>query len=170
MKLRFEAIDGRGRVTRGVLRAESADEARELLVEEQIYAKRLEPVGEEVPLTWAPKARRTRGGNAPSSDERPVRHLYNTTMHRPGEPMVAGRLGLTESGLAVFEPADAMIGALAFPVDSLEVVALTGLVARRLRLVLLNGRTIEFEAGTVFADSAITAITRHLQSSRKQKD
>lgn len=164
MKLRFEAIDGKGRVTRGVLRAESEEDARDLLMAEEIYAKRFEECGEDVPPTWAPKVRRQRGGQAISDAERrPVRHCFATTL-RAGA--LAGTLGLSESGEAVvFQVGDG--DPQRFSIEDIEVATVHGLLSRELTITLNNGRSLVFDAGNIFRSSEASSLARHIQSRKK---
>lgn len=164
MKLRFEAIDGKGRVTRGVLRADSEEEARDLLMAEEIYPKRFEECPEDLAPTWAPKVRRQRGGQSlPDGERRAVRHCFETVLLAGG---VAGKLGLSESGEAVvFETRDGE--PQRFPIDDIEVSSVHGLLSRQFTITFNNGKTMVWEAGSIFRGTEAPALVRHIQSRKK---
>lgn len=167
MKLQFEAIDGKGRVVRGILRAESEEDARDLLMAEEIYAKRLIPCPEEATPTWAPKVRARSSRPVPEAERLPVRHVLQTALREAGAAPQPGRLGLTESGEAVvFEPASG--DPRRWTIDEIEVATVHGLIVRELTITLNNGRSLVFDGGTVFAASEAGSLAKHIQS-RKRK-
>lgn len=163
MKLRFQAIDEKGRVVRGVLRAESADDARDLLLAENIFAKKLEPAEESEELTWAPKVRREArtSPNAAAAAPKAVRALFDTTAVLGFETDRRGRAGLTETGALVFEAAGH--DPLVIPAAEVEAATLAGFPRRLLRVTLLSGRMYEFTAGVLFASSSARAVAAALR-------
>lgn len=168
MKLHFEAIDGRGRVTRGVLKADSEQDARDRLMAEEIYPKRFTPAADDEPITWAPKVRRTAGtqrGGSADSDLRPVRHCRRVQRLRAGEAPVEGTLGLTEDGRLVFQSADQLV---IEPAD-VEIANHRGFPQRILEVMLVDGRLLRFTAGTLFASSETSAIAKHLNAKPKKE-
>lgn len=151
MKLRFAAIDQQGRVIRGVLRADTLEEAREALMGEGIFPKTLDAVDESEKVTWAPRSRirerlaSAQGGGFSAGDKPPLRDtLFPTTRHA-ASASAPGRLGLAEDGTTIFQPTDGPEERLT--AADLELATAAGFPARRLRLVTLDGRTIEFTAG-----------------------
>lgn len=165
MKFHFQAIDEKGRVQRGVLRAESAEAARDVLLAENIFAKKLDPADEAETVTWAPKVRReNRGGSAAdSASAKPVRAFFETTALLGFEMPRRGRAGLTEQGAFVFECSGEP--ALVLGAADVEAVVLAGFPYRVLRLTLLSGRMYEFAAGLLFANSSAKEALKALRQS-----
>jgi hypothetical protein len=168
MRYSFQAIDEQGRVIRGVLRAENEEEARELLLGENVFPKRLEEAEEGVKVTWAPKGRikaqyeqRGAGGSA-EEPAKAVRALFSTTLlfGMEGAP-VAGRAGLTEQNGFVFEAPGRR---LQFAREEVETAAIGGFPGKVLRITLLSGKMFEFRAGVLLAAGSAREIARTLKS------
>lgn len=139
MKFKFAAIDHTARVVRGVLRAESESDARDLLMGEQVYPKQLSPADDAEPVTWVPRTRvleRARAASAPTADEKllfgpvrvPLGFISITATY-------AINLTLRTGEVLHFTPAD------------LEEVRVLGWPRRFLRITTLTGQMYEIPAG-----------------------
>ncbi len=171
MKFRFAAIDGTGRVLRGVLRAEGEEDARELLLSGDVYAKTLEPADEEEKATWAPRARimsRHASAGAAAAELRPVAGLFPTRCVAGHGAGSAGEAGFAESGEFVYTQRGGGKPLVVSP-GEIEVAALAGFPRRLLRLTLLDGRMIEFDAGFLFASGGARGAVRRLRSTPGKK-
>ena len=165
MKFQFTAIDSGGRVLRGVLRAENEEDARDLLLSEDVFAKQLEPVDEEEKTTWAPKKRikerlanpNTWSKQGEGEKEKPISCVFNSRILSGFGAGASGQLGLSESGALVFQNSE---GEALFQAaeSEIELALVCGFPLRVLRVVLLNGKMLEFSAGRVFATSSAKSI------------
>ncbi len=177
MKYRFRGIDQTGSVLRGVLRADSEEHARELLLGEGVFEKGIEPAGEEEKVTWVPRQRilsraeqrpgMDTGGAVTEADARPVRAVFPTRAVHGYESPTPGKAGLTEHGVFVFVPEAGGGEKLVAGPRELEMVTLAGFPFVVLRLTLLSGRMYEFEAGFFFAKGNARAIRKELTSRLK---
>lgn len=175
MKFRFVAVDGRGRVLRGVMRAESPEDAREIMLAEEVYPKQIEPAEEEEKATWAPRERiKARATGAATwaekkkqEDERPVRAVFRTI--GLFGTIGAGQAGLSDSGAFVFIPAS---GGEKFTVAAaeLEDARVMGFPRRVLRLTLLDGSMHEFTAGIFLTGSHAKETATHLKKLLKESN
>lgn len=166
MKLRFQAIDQGGRVVRGVLRAESAEEAREFLTGENLFPKTLNECAGEERVTWAPKSRikeaLAAGGHRDSdSPPRIVAASFRTVAVMGFDAHTAGEAGLGEAGDFVFLPDSG--APLRIAPGELESALVAGFPARVLRLTLINGRMYEFRAGILLAKGGARSIVRAIR-------
>ncbi|CAN5333939.1 hypothetical protein BH09SUM1_BH09SUM1_34090 [soil metagenome] len=167
MKFKFQAIDDAGRVVRGVLRAESAADAREMLLEENCFAKTLDEVGEDEKLTWAPRERIKRraqeaSSHSGSSVDTTIRaSSFQTTAVRGFSESTIGKAGLTEAGAFAFHPRGEGAEPLLIAAEQIEQASVTGFPARVLRIVLLSGKSYEFSAGYFVANSVAKSIAAH---------
>jgi hypothetical protein len=149
MKFQFEAIDEAGRPVRGVLRADDELAARDVLRGEGLFPKRVSTVSEETRTTWAPRRR-----PAPAADNSmaamPAAVRRQRVMLRAPGGWRRGELAFPADGVLLFR-ADDEAGSEVVALDTIEVARLVGFPWRRLELVLVTGRTLEFPAGVVFA-------------------
>lgn len=163
MRWRFKAIDGGGRVVRAVMAAETEEEARELLLGENVFPKRIEPAGEDEKVTWAPKerikARIAAGqlGTRKTDDTKPIRAIFDTTCVTGFSAPLQGSAGLAEDGTFVFAAGSE---SLRISPDQVEVAAISGFPRRLLRITLLSGKMYEFVAGFLFAKGASKLVAR----------
>lgn len=165
MRYRFTAIDGKGRVVRGVMAAESEAEAREILIEDEIYPKQLEEASEEK-VTWAPKRRiqqkledARKAGGTEEKQASPERAIFHTVALFGFENSpVSGKAGLTESGDFIFQATTGE--SVRLNPDKTEVVNLSGFPLRVLRFTTLDGRIFEFRAGLILTCAEAKEIER----------
>ncbi len=174
MKFRFEAIADGGVVTRGVLRAENEDEAREILLGEAVFPKSLEATSEDEKVTWAPASlvkeklekhrqsfEQTEVSFSDDSPKMEVTCLFGLGgYHR-------GRVGVSRSNELVFEPASEKVEMFSVKRENVEVVRYMGFFPRRVQVVLLNGKTYEFSCGQLFVSSTMKQIIRRVFGSNK---
>ena len=172
MRYSFQAVDEHGRVTRGVLKAESEEQARELLLDENVFPKQLEPAAEDEKVTWAPTRRIKEQYAARSSagreEKRPVRAIFETTLlFGTDEAPLPGKAGLTEQDEFVFNPRQGE--PFNFSREEVEVAAIRGFPIRVMRITMLNGRMYEFQAGMIIANGSAKEIARTLSPKGKGK-
>lgn len=155
MKFRFQAIDGQGRVLRGVLRAESEEDARELLLGEEVFPKRLEPAGEDEPVTWAAKGRvkERMKASATGTTAEPAEPLPPGTPVWDTSRAVAGgwepcRVAITKPGVLIVEASGA--SPLTIRRERVEEARLRGFPFWVLAVTMLDGGLHEFRAGFLF--------------------
>jgi hypothetical protein len=171
MKFHFTAIDSRGAVMRGVLRAENEDDARDLLLSEDIFAKQLEPAPEDEKVTWSAKGRvkkrladaATWNQQKAQENEEPVAAVFETLALTGYDAPVRGRAGLAESGAFVFQPLLEGKERLHLGPADLETVSVSGYPGRVLRLTLVSGRMYEFAAGFFLTRAGAREIQRRLK-------
>lgn len=175
MKFRFTAIDSGGRVLRGVLRAENEEDARDLLLSEDVFPKSLASVAEEEKTTWAPKKRikerlanpNTWNKQGEGEKEKPISCVFKTRILSGSGAGASGQLGLSESGALVFQNSKEESLFQATEAE-IELASLCGFPIRVLRVVLLNGKMMEFRAGRIFATSSAKSIAARF-GGRKSK-
>lgn len=172
-KFRFEAIDTAGQVKRGVLQALSQQEARMVLLDNEIHPKRLEEVGGEEKVTWAPKRRRREEDPAShfykgaADFTPPVRALFDARILLGEKRGTRGRAGMTGDGSFSFESADGKPeNSFAVARAELEVARLAGFLPRVLRLVRLDGKMHEFAVGGLFAPAGAKELVKQLKTRR----
>ncbi len=156
MKFRFEAIDEQGNVLRRVLRAESEEGAREALLAEGIFPKRVEPVAEEEKVSWSPKAaardlqQRVHGlKDRNAASEPDIRERLAATLRR-GEKAHRGSLVIRSDNSILFEADELKIE---MHRDKVETARIAGFPLRVLRVSMLDGELLEYPAGLIFAPS-----------------
>lgn len=157
MRFRFQAVDSRGTVVREVMRAESEEEAREILLEEELFPKSLEPVGEDEKVTWASRDRVIRKAGAAAAQITAsvprvgvsVPHVHTTLHH--GSESIQGLLGLSEDDTLLFQPDQANAATVVLTPDRVEDARLAGFPLRQLRVFQLDGDLLEFPAGFLFS-------------------
>ncbi|MDK2972007.1 MAG: hypothetical protein PWP23_1762 [Candidatus Sumerlaeota bacterium] len=167
MKFSFQAIDANGNPARGVLRADDEANAREALLSETLFPKRLEEVADDEKVTWAPRARiLARHGNANSGSSQielpPGCRGQRTTLHFGGRS-AAGELALAAEGGVYFRADDAAHSRILAPGD-VEVARLVGFPARTLEIVLVSGESLFFPAGFVFANAFMRRVAKALSA------
>lgn len=176
MKFRFVAVDGRGRVLRGVMRAENPEDAREIMLAEEVYPKQIEPADEEEKATWAPRERiKARASGAATwaekkkqEEERPVRAVFRTVgLFGTIGP---GLAGLSDGGSFVFIPEKATGEKFVVTLWELEDVRVFGFPRRVLRLTLLDGSMHEFTAGIFLTGSHAKETANHLKKLLKDSN
>jgi hypothetical protein len=164
MKLRFQAIDSNGRVVRGVLRAEDDAAARDLMREEGLFAKTLEPVDEEEKVTWSPRNRikaamESRTGDSAEA-RRIVRSAFATRALSGVEGAPSGEAGLSEAGDFVFSPVGDAAEPLLIRREDAEQAVVSGFPVKTLRITLLSGKMYEFAAGMLLANGGAKDVVR----------
>lgn len=170
MKFRCVAVDEGGRIVREVLRADSEEDARELLLGENLFPKQLEPVPEETKVTWVSRRRvqenidkrRVQTGDGETGTERPL-VFGRTTLLRAGGG-TEGTLSVFAGGEVVFEPRGGE--KRIYRAQDVEAARLGGFPLRRLRLYLLNGELFEFTAGWFVASGAMRTACRALAGAK----
>ena len=175
MRFRFQAVDSRGNVVREVLRAENEDEAREILFEEELFPKSLEPVGEDEKVTWVARERvmrRQSEAAAKATETAPrisgaVPHT-NTTMHR-GPESTQGLIGLREDGTMLFQPDRTEHATVVLTPADVEDARLSGFPLRQLRIFQLDGDLLEFPAGVLFAGPLYRRIANTFARPKRKK-
>lgn len=171
VKLHFIAIDGGGRVVRGVLRAESEEEARELMLGENLVARKFEPADENEKVTWAAKGAikaRLAAGSSSGIAERsthPEAHVFSTRLLRAAGN-VEGTAGLDAAGDFLFVPKAGGEEMLRVRGEDVEVATIHGFPGRVLRLTLITGRMLDFAAGFLFASGSARAIARQFRGKK----
>ncbi len=170
MKFHFTAIDGNGRVVRGTLRAGNEDNARELLLSENIFSKKLEPADEEEKITWFPRKKileRTAAANAAgqTKEQRCVANTFPTTILGGEHANHSGEAGLTEDGDFIFVYTDNKADPIIVSPDQTETIDILGFPTRTLRVTLISGKMYEFNAGLIFANGS----ARQIKLQFKQK-
>lgn len=165
MKFRFEAIDERGTVMRRVLRAESEEAAREALLAEGVFPKRMEPVGEEEKVSWSPKAaarqlqERVHGlREAPGAGEPEVRERLAVSLRR-GNEMLRGTLSIRSDNSVLFDGDGTRI---VMERERVETARIAGFPVRVLRVSMLDGDLLETGAGFVVAGPFHKRVVRAL--------
>jgi hypothetical protein len=154
-KYRFSAVDTAGQIKRGVLKAASLEEARDLLFDNQVQPKQLVEAGDDEAITWA--ARPVRREDDPASHfyrkeakaAPPVRALFPATALGGSLAGKRGRGGLTADGSFAFQ-ADGE-APLTVAREDLEVATLSGFLPRILRIIRIDGRMHEFSVGILVA-------------------
>lgn len=167
-KFTFNAVDTSGRILRGVLRASGEEEARLLLLENQVHPKQLEEAPEDAEVTWAPKP--VRKEDDPASHfykgsgalESPVRMVFPTRLLDKNIPGPAGSAGLTRSGGFAFQSEENEAASITIDAGEIEIARIEGFFPRVLRIFRLNGRMVEFSVGKLFAHSAAKETMRAL--------
>jgi len=157
MKFRVQAIDAGGRVVRATLRAESEDEARAMLLAEEIFPKRVEPAAEDEPVTWTSKTwvkdkmERARGSASSAESIRiPAGASTSATTLVEGAARTRGRFAAV-AGTLYFEPEGRAADTRSWSADRIETALIQGFPARRLVVCLVDGGLLEFDAGFLFA-------------------
>jgi hypothetical protein len=167
MKFRFEAIDERGTVIRHVLRADSEDNARETLLAEGIFPKRIEPAPEDEKVSWSPRAaarqlqQRVHAQGQPNTSEPQTRQTLHATLHR-GNQTHRGTLTTRSDNSILFQSGDFEI--LIHP-DKVETARVAGFPLRTLRIAMLDGELLEFPSGLLFANPTFKRIAKSLAKS-----
>lgn len=166
-RYRFQAIDGTGRVVRGVLRADDAESGRSVLREESLYPKTLEEVSDEEKVTWSPRNRIKAAvhGSAASHGEavaRIVRAAFATECVRGYDKSLVGEVGLADDDRFLFQPKEHGHEPLVISAADVEQVSFTGLMTKLLTIVLVSGKSYEFTAGSVFPNSSAKLIASTL--------
>lgn len=167
MKYRVQAIDSKGRVVRVVLRAESEDEAREMLLAEELFAKRLDEAPDGEAVTWVSKTwvkdrlERARSGAAAAGESPRIPSAAATapTTMADGHRAVRGRFA-AHDGRIYFEPEGRPQDTRVWQPESIETTRIAGFPARRLCVFLIDGSMVEFAAGFAFAGAAFKAAAR----------
>lgn len=166
MRFTFHAVDAGGRVVRGVMRADDEGAARESLLGEELYAKKLEPAPEETPLTWAPKRAILAARAAPSSPATPgeapkiERHAFETVALHGLPERPSGTAGISPEGDLVFVAGGRLLARVR--AAQVESAAVAGFPSRLLRVVQLDGKMFEFAAGFLLANAGAKGIAREL--------
>lgn len=176
MKFQFTAVDSGGRIVRGVMRAENEEEARELLLGEDVFPKKLNEVGEEEKVTWSPKGRikakvadaATWNKGAAKIDSNIDDLLLTTTAVTGFDRPLQGAAGLNADGDFVFQPRQDGETLVVRP-SELEILSISGFPRRLLRLTLLSGRMYEFTAGLFLSTANAKAIVRQLSANVKKE-
>ena len=165
MKFRFEAIDERGMVLRRVLRAESEEAAREALLAEGVFPKRIAPVGEEEKVSWSPKAaarelqERVHGlREGPAAGEPEVRERLTVSLRR-GSEVMRGTLGIRSDNSVLFDGDGTRI---VMERERVETARIAGFPVRVLRVCLLDGDLLEVAAGFLVAGAFHKRVVRAL--------
>lgn len=163
MKFHAECIDERGAVVRRVLSANDREHAREMLLNaEGWYAKRLEPVPDDTPVSWAPRdagVERLRAavhGQLAATPPAPklVAASLTTLLALGDRPARRGTLTVYDTGRLVFDAAtEPRLQRVVEPSD-VELAAIVGFPMRRLAVSLLSGELLEFSAGPLMAGEA----------------
>lgn len=162
MKFHAECIDERGAVVRRVLVADDRDHARELMLTEGWFAKRIEPVPDDTPVSWAPRdagverlRAAVRGQLAPAPPAaKLVAASLTTLLALGGRPARRGTLTVYSDGRLSFQPVDAPAEHQGFLPADIEVATIVGFPLRRLSVSLLSGELVEFSAGLFIAGAA----------------
>ena len=157
MKFKFAAIDQTARVVRGVLRAESHEEARDLLMGEQVYPKQLSPVGDSEPVTWVPRTRVLERARASSPA------VAEQVLVGPVEVSL-GSLSVVTGGTLVLKKAGGEV--LRFASSEREEVRVLGWPVRVLRITMLTGQMYEIRAGLFLTAGWARAVTKALDKAR----
>jgi len=168
MKYKFQAIDSQGRVVRGVLSADSEDEAREFLLSEELFGKRFEEVDDSDAVTWAPKKLRMEKHQASvtPSDELKIPEgvkRSETVMHVGGKS-VRGALAIENEDSILFESKDSEEDSRRIEKNRVERAELSGFPARFLRIYMIDGDLIEFSAGFLHAGPQFNIISKMFAS------
>ncbi|MCB2155432.1 hypothetical protein KQI84_11135 [bacterium] len=175
MRFRFQAVDSRGRVVREIMRADNEEEAREILLDEELFPKSLEPVGEDEKVTWVARDRvKRRAGEAAAraTETAPrvsgsVPHAH-TTLHR-GNESVQGLLGVREDDTLLFQPDKSNEATIVLTPDRVEDAQLSGFPLRQLRVFQLDGELLEFPAGFLFSGPIFRRITKTFGRKKAKK-
>jgi hypothetical protein len=165
VKFSFQAIDERGNPVRGVLRAEDEADAREALLSETLFPKRVEAVAEEAQVTWVArgriKARHGVGAGEPVAEIPAGAPRLRTALAGAGTA-IAGELAQDGEGGVVFR-AFGGAGSRAIAHDAVELARIVGFPARRLEIVLVSGESVFFPAGFVVASGVARRIVAALK-------
>lgn len=163
MKFRFQAINERATVVRGVLRADDAEHARNLLFGETLFPKSVEEVSEDEKVTWIPRQQvmrrheERRDGAADGPPRLPVDTRRAPTSLVTGGRGVRGNLGVAPTGEVVFEASGDAAKSRVFRAEDIEMVRVSGFPARWLQLFLVNGELVEFPAGFLLTGAVFKA-------------
>ncbi len=172
MKARFVAIDEQGRVKRGVLSAENEDEARLALLEDGIYLKKFEAASDDDKVTWVARKKiqqkhqrvqQAHTGKSGSEEETPTKLRTETICLFGLESPSNGTIGMAKSGNAVFQSQD-QEHRVVLDATEVEVISISGILAKKLRVVLISGKMYEFSAGFIIAKSNIRELCKKLSS------
>jgi hypothetical protein len=154
MKFRFEAIDGQGTVLRRVLRADDEASAREALLAEGIFPKRMEPVDEDEKISWTPRTgarelqERVKSHREGTSGTEPEVRERMPAVLRRGNTSTRGSLIIRSDNSVLFEGGDQRV---VMQREQVETARLAGFPVRVLRIAMLDGELLEFGAGFLFA-------------------
>lgn len=173
MKFRAHVVDSQGRPRCEVLRADSEEEAREILLGEALHPKRIEEAGEEEKVTFVSRRRvearleERRTASALEGDERIVSLgpatrtvLTRDLIRTPGTVAFSG-------GTLAFEPDEGGdSGPLRLTAEDVETARLQGFPMRRLSVFLLSGGLLEFSAGVLTARPVFKAAAAAFGSKR----
>ncbi len=151
MKLRFQAIDQNGRVVRGVLRADSEAEAREMLLAEEAFPKKFDEVPEDEQVTWVSKTwvKEKHARTQARGEENvtlPAGVSTATAALNDGTGVYKGRFAI--SGSVLYFETSGLVRQ--WPAEKIEDARVTGFPDRWLMVSLLDGSLLEFRAGFIF--------------------
>lgn len=155
MKFRFQAVNESGNAMRGVMRADSEDDARQRLLAQNIFPKHIEPAPEDEKITWASRSpSEIRPGSSwrhpgPTKVDMPQgTRLLEAVYNQHGSP-VRGQLGVTPQGKVGFRSKD---GETEFWLEreDVEGVYLRGFPFRQLQIVRVDGDDLLAPAGFLF--------------------
>lgn len=167
-KFSFQAVDTEGRIIRGVLKAENADQARDLLFDNQVHPKQIDETDDDAKITWAPKPLRREDNPAShfykgtDTVESPVRETFTARLITREKAPVAGTAGLTRSGGFAFHSEVDESSSMTIAREDIEIARVEGFFPRMLRIFRLNGRMEEFAVGGLFAPAAAKETMRTL--------
>ncbi|MEQ8822222.1 MAG: hypothetical protein RLY93_18460 [Sumerlaeia bacterium] len=167
MKYEFQAIDSRGTVRRGVLRAESEEEAREFLLGEELFPKTIGPADEECKVTWTPRQRIKRqleaksGGGEPARSQGKVLAEGAAALLRNGQRAV-GTLTVTAERELAFTPRG-QGEPVVLPAEKIEQASFRGFPFRWLVVTTLDGALYEFPAGFLLPGRVYRVAVRTLK-------
>lgn len=175
MKFHAECIDERGAVVRRVLAADDREHVRALMLTEGWFAKRIEPVPDDTPVTWAPRdagVERLRAavhGQLAAGPPPPklVAASLTTLLALGDRAARRGTLTVYSDGRLNFQPHDAPAHTQDFHASEIEVAAIVGFPMRRLSVSLLKGELVEFAAGLFIAGAAFKRAVAILNAQRE---
>lgn len=162
MKFRVHTIDASGRPRTEVIRADSEEEAREILLGEALHPKRLEPVDESEKVTFVSRKRveeqleQRRAATGTEASPPPL-EMVRTVVTRDGI-RTPGDIGFAGSTLHFTPDPGGDCDPLQITSEDVETARISGFPARTLQVFLLNGELLEFSAGVLAARPVLKRI------------
>lgn len=172
MKFRVQAIDESGRPREFVVRADSEDAAREALLADAVFPKRIEPADDDEKVTYVSRTKveerlasaRREAGPAPAvaPDRIPHDAPVFRTAFTDGRSAQAAWLAVPGPGKVMAALGSRDAKPIVLTRDEVEDARLAGFPLRVLRIFALDGRLFEFRAGVLFSHPVAKAARKAL--------